>query len=121
MKHIKSINEFYHRTVGFRYSNPTEKYSVICYYSGNLSKEGITSILNDVGVKYEDIDIEEGQEDIKIDGIDTRIDGTVYFDVFVYTDREIDKVLGDIGKNLYTEHNVKVADFTVRPYPKNEE
>ena len=118
MKYIKSINEFYHRTVGFRYSKPTEKYSVICYYQGELSTNILKEIFDDNQISYEDIVIEPGQEDIKTANGDMRVDGVAYFDILVYTSKEIEKILSDIESNLFTESDVRVVDFSVRPYPK---
>lgn len=118
MKHIKSINEFYHRTVGFRYSKPTEKYSVICYYLGELSEASMKNVLDDNQIPYEDLVIEPGKSDIKTANGDIKVDGAAYFDILVYTNKEIDKILTDIESNLYTEDDVRVVDFSIRPYPK---
>ena len=38
MKHIKTINE-YQRTVGFRYSEPREKFNIKVYLDSELTKE----------------------------------------------------------------------------------
>lgn len=121
MKHIKSVNEFYHRTIGFKYSNPTEKYSLILYYIGNLSVEQVKEVLEDNKITYEDIEVNPGQEDVKIDGGNVMVDGVAYFNLLVYTHKEIDKILNDIERGLYIESNVKVVDFTIRPFPKDVE
>ena len=55
MKHIKKLNE-YQRTVGFRYSQPNEKFSIKLYLDGELTKEQIETSLKEIDVVFNDIE-----------------------------------------------------------------
>lgn len=122
MKHIKSINEFYHRTAGFRYSEPSLKYSISGYYIGQISEEELVSTLKDSNVTFDSVEVESNPGDIKIQtesgDRDVKVDGHVSFDVSVYVEREIDSILDNLSKTLYVNYRVKLIDVAANEHGK---
>lgn len=125
MKHIKSINEFYHRTMGFRYSEPTLRFSIACYYQGKTNNEMVTSALDGVGqLKFEKVNVVETPGKIKARDIDDSfydvdIDGTILFDILIYSEREIDKIMEDLTKSLAIDYKVRVVDVKISELGKD--
>jgi hypothetical protein len=134
MKHIKSVNEFYHRAAGFKYSKPSIKVSIVSYYiasSDDLTVSNVKSVLKYLDILSENISIDEEVETITIPGpigpdgssspeqseqID--IDGMLKFDIFVYNEKEIDKILDDISKEFYVDYDVRLIDISAKEQSK---
>ena len=125
MKHIKSINEFYHRTMGFRYSEPALRFSIACYYQGQIDNEGVTSALDGVGqLKFEKVNVVETPGKIKVRDMDDSvydvdINGTIFFDILIYSEREIDKIMEDLTKSLAIDYKVRVVDVKISELGKD--
>ena len=132
MKHIKTINE-YQRTVGFRYSEPREKFSVKLYLDKEISKEIIEDVLKEVDVvfknltiekigdseaitdNFSNIDFEESPEESPEEKDNLVIPTTVVsFDMFVYNEKEIDRIIEDISKLLYIDNEVAIVGTDIK-------
>lgn len=130
MKHLKKFNEeftsFYDRTVGFRYSKPDISIGVTIYFTGNiLSEEDIRTLLDDIDVPVDNIRIEEKREIVQLPSLDEeegevrkksrwekfkdRIsgneevitsDGVITFEMKVYNEKEVDRILKDLAKSM---------------------
>ncbi len=125
MKYIDSINEFYHRTVGFRYSKPDIGFTIMCYYTGEISESNIRDILKDIDVNYTDIIVEEEQETmVSVDPEDSElnedieVDGSIKIDILVYNERELEKILDDFTKSLHIDYDVDIFDLTIKEHSK---
>lgn len=135
MKHIKSRNDFvneasvgYHRTIGFRYSDPNDGFSVSCYYVGDITVEEVESILESVDVKFKNVEVgtekgtistkvEEGEgEEVKEVEEEVKVDGQIKFDIFVYSEKEIEKILDDVVKETWVDYNVRLVDVIFREH-----
>ena len=128
MKRIKLYEEFYHRTVGYRYSEPTIRIAVTCYYTGVITLEDVNKILSDInkltfdtvsvgntpgsmGVeKPVEVQNDEGDESAETTSQEEKFDGEIKFDILVYDDREVDKIMTDFSKTLYLDYDVKIVD-----------
>jgi hypothetical protein len=115
MKHLKSINE-YHRVVGFKYSEPREKYSVSLLCKGlDINEDKINLGLSKVGnLTYDESSIEihlldEGTVAEMPDG-SVEIDAVVNFNVTVYTDREIYGIVDELGHKL-AQFDIEILDY----------
>jgi hypothetical protein len=105
MKHLKSINE-YHRTVGFRYSEPKEKYLVSLLCSGqDITKDKVNLGLS----KVSQLTYDESSIDIKLLDEGTvanspegpiEINAIVTFNVTVYNDKEIYGIVDELGHKI---------------------
>ena len=98
MKHLKTFNERYTRTVGFRYSEPKIEMTMTGAYSGNLTKELIELALDEFEIKKADINI--SNKSGEIDAFEA--DGMFNIDFFVYNERkdDMDSLVSDIGDFL---------------------
>jgi hypothetical protein len=115
MKHIKSINE-YNRTIGFRYSKPRESFHVTLFFAGKLDENSIESVLNNIDVTYESINIrKKSVNDVEIA---EHIDGVAEFDIFIYNEKELRSIFENILKIFENEFNVKIVDFITKENPK---
>lgn len=115
MKHLKSINE-YHRTVGFRYSEPKEKYTVSLLCAGqDITKEKINLGLSKVStLTYDENSIEvnlldEGTMANSPEG-PISIDAVVTFNLTVYNDKEIYGIVDELGHKLI-QFDIEILDF----------
>lgn len=117
MKHIESINEFYERTIGFRYSEPKEKFKFIAAYTGDLTKTDISDILKYYDVKFDNIEIIEKKEVIELEEDMIELTGVIFFDLFVYNEKEIDSIVNGLGKALINELGVEIVNPVVKPFP----
>jgi hypothetical protein len=92
MKHLQSINE-YDRTVGFRYSDPTEKFNIKVYINGELTEEEIKNTLNETDViVLGDIRFEDTPDDYMSDDEDDEVN-VISFDICVYNEKEIERII----------------------------
>ena len=113
MKHLKKFNEdftsFYDRTIGFRYSKPSIAVNVIIYFAGTvLTEENVKSILDDIDVPVEKIVIEEKKQVFRLPSLDdeeamenVESDGVISFEMKVYSDKEVDRILRDFAKSMF--------------------
>jgi hypothetical protein len=105
MKHLKSINE-YNRTVGFRYSKPTESYTVdlLCLGGDNVTKDNINLGLSEVSNLVFDPEMtlvdNMDQREVEMDGNLVIIDSVVNFNVTTYNSKEIYGIVKELNKNL---------------------
>lgn len=140
MKHLKLYEEFYHRTMGFRYSKPSLRYSVISYCSGDkISEKDINDLLSEIDVTHENLYMNEEEatghepEETKIvkdeEGEDKEVenpnagivpDYVIGFDLLVYNDREVDKIINDFTRAMYLDHGIKIVDVAIREVGKPE-
>ena len=115
MKHLKNINE-YHRTVGFRYSEPKEKYVISLLCKGiDITKDKINLGLSKVSaLTYDEssIDInllEEGMIAESPEG-PIEINAVVTFNVTLYNDKEVNGVVEELNRKL-SSFDIEILDF----------
>ena len=113
MKHIKTINE-YQRTVGFRYSEPKEKFNIKVYLDGELSKEEVELALNEADVFFSDIQFEETPDDYVTPEQDQYV-SVVSFDLNVYNQKELERIIEDFSKVISLDYGVKIIEVFVNP------
>ena len=114
MKHLQSINE-YQRTVGFRYSDPTEKFNIKVYINGELTEEEIKNTLNETDViVLGDIRFEDTPDDYMSDDEDDEVN-VISFDICVYNEKEIERIIEDFTKIIYLDYGIKALDFLINP------
>lgn len=117
MKHIKSINEFYHRTMGFRYSEPALRFSITCYYQGRITEEQLSQALENIGnLKFEKVEVNHNDSKRTIrDEVEqiVHINGYMDFDILIYNEREIDSIMENLTKSLYIDYKIKVVDVSI--------
>jgi hypothetical protein len=114
MKHLQSINE-YQRTVGFRYSDPTEKFNIKVYINGELTEEEIKNTLNDIDViLFGDIQFEETPNDY-IPEEEDGVVNVISFDISVYNEKEIERIMEDFTKIVYLDYKIKTLDVSINP------
>ena len=133
MKHIKSVNEFYHRTAGFKYSKPTIRFSVTCYYiaSGDdLSSSIVKAVSKYLNVESENISLDDEVDIVTIPGAvnpdgttseepeQIDVDGMLKFDILIYNEREVEKIMDDITKELYVDYDVRLVDVAIKEQSK---
>lgn len=102
MKHIKRINEF--RTIGFRYSEPTMGFKIKFDYEGDLSSNIMKSVLDNVDVKFENIEITNNKLEI---------------DIFIYNERELESIVESIIRKLNSFFEIRVSNIDVREHKEN--
>lgn len=121
MKYIKSINE-YSRTVGFRYSKPTESFHAVLFFVGDLDENSFQSILDSIDVTYESLIVKQEEDIIEVQiGEEVKevvIDGKVEFDLFIYNEKELFSIFEDILRICDVEFNVQISDFNTKENPK---
>jgi len=121
MKYIKSINE-YNRTIGFRYSKPTESFHVVLFFVGKLDENSFESVLNNIDVTYESLSVRLDENIIEVKEGDKTIevvtDGVVEFDLFIYNEKELRSIFENIIRICDTEFNVQISDFVTKENPK---
>jgi hypothetical protein len=114
MKHLQSINE-YQRTVGFRYSDPKEKFNIKVYINGELTEEEIKNTLNDIDViLFGDIQFEETPNDYIPEEEDDVVN-VISFDISVYNEKEIERIMEDFTKIIYLDYKIKTLDVSINP------
>lgn len=125
MKHIDSINEFYHRTAGFRYSKPDIGFTITCYYIGSISEAKVKEILEDLDVEYTTVLVERHQEIITVTDPedsekeeDIEVDGEIKVDILIYNEREMEKILDDFTKSLHIDYDVDITDLAIKEHSK---
>jgi hypothetical protein len=114
MKHLQSINE-YQRTVGFIYSDPKEKFNIKVYINGELTEEEIKNTLNDIDViLFGDIQFEETPNDYIPEEEDDVVN-VISFDISVYNEKEIERIMEDFTKIIYLDYKIKTLDVSINP------
>lgn len=113
MKHIKNINE-YQRTVGFRYSEPKEKFNIKVYLDDELSKEEVEIALNEADVVFSDIKFEEAPEDYITPEQDQYVN-VISFDVNVYNEKELERIIEDFSKTIHLDYGVRTIEVFIKP------
>jgi len=115
MKHLKNINE-YHRTVGFRYSEPREKYKVSLLCLGQeINVDKIKIGLSKVStLTYDENSIEVNLLD-EGSGVNTpqgpiEVDAVVTFNVTLYNDKEVNGVVEELSHKL-SQFDIEILDF----------
>lgn len=109
LKHLKSINEY--RTMGFRYSDPTDKFDIALLYQGELDQSILEEVLKDYRIDFESIEI----NDKKVETENGISDGYVVISVLVYTDKEINDVVDTIIKHIRIRNKVTTLGVDVQP------
>lgn len=117
MKRIKSINEF-NRTIGFRYSKPTNKFRAISHIQGELSKDSLVKLLNYLDIPYENISIEESTGEVETEEGLEEYDVIVQFDFSVYSEAEIEKIIEEIRNGLIREFECMPLNFFIKELPR---
>jgi len=113
MKHIKTINE-YQRTVGFRYSEPKEGFNIKVYLDGELTEEEVELTLGEIDVAFGDIYFDDVPDDyIPEEECDTLT--SLSFDINVYNEKEIERIMEDFSKTIYFDYNVKALEVFIKP------
>lgn len=118
MKHLKSINE-YNRTVGFRYSEPKEKYTVSLLCKGediteDKIKEGLSKVST---LTYDENSVEvhlldEGMV-AELPGSHVEIDAVVMFNVTIYNEKEVYGIANELNQKL-SKFNIEILDFKTK-------
>lgn len=115
MKHIKTINE-YHRTVGFRYSEPKESYNVSLLCKGQeIDEEKINLGLSKVStLKYNpesiEVNVLEPGTIANLGDVQIEIDAIVSFDVTIYNQNEVNGIVSELGQKL-SQFDIEILDF----------
>lgn len=117
MKHLQTINEFYERTIGFRYSEPQEKFKFVSAFSGEINQSDISNILTHYDVKHENVELIAKSEVIELEGDMIELNGAIFFDLYVYSEKEIDSIVNGLGKVLINEFDVELVNPMVKPFP----
>lgn len=119
------VNENYNRVVGFRYSKPTLGFLIKCYYingeEGNLTTENVETALSKVfDLTYQNIKLDQEFGTILLDeNVELEVDGKLSFEVFVYTERELESIIEEFAKKLYAISDVKCVDFGSKELKSN--
>jgi hypothetical protein len=125
MKHLKNFNEAsigYHRTMGFKYSQPSEKIEIQIAYTSTyeITEEIVSDILEDIDVKNENIAfhpvptgfvVNRIDDEGKLVRSDTIPDGLITFDIYVYNEKEVEKIMDDFGKFMNNEYDFVILDI----------
>lgn len=115
MKHLKTINE-YHRTVGFRYSEPKESYNVSLLCKGQeIDEEKINLGLSKVStLKYNpesiEVNVLEPGTIANLGDVQIEIDAIVSFDVTIYNQNEVNGIVSELGQKL-SQFDIEILDF----------
>jgi hypothetical protein len=117
MKYIKLINEF-NRTIGFRYSQPTNKFKLSLYCFGELSEDSLSKLLKYLDIPHENISIDNQEGSISFDDGDLEFNIVVSFDFSVYSEYEIEKIVEDIRFGLNREFDVETINYKIKELPK---
>jgi hypothetical protein len=117
MKHLQTINE-YTRTVGFRYSDPSIKINAMLLCNADsITEDQISKALEYEKVKFENIQIEEGENFIDADDEEVVSNYVVKFDFYVYNEKEIEAIIDNIRSLLIREYEIQVPDFLFKIAP----
>jgi hypothetical protein len=114
MKHIKKLNE-YQRTVGFRYSQPNEKFNIKVYLDSELKKEEIETSLNEIDVIFGNIKFEDVPEDYVTQEENEVVVSVVTFELSIFNEKELEKILEDFSKIINLDYGVRVLEFFIKP------
>lgn len=114
MKYLKSINEIYHRTLGFRYSEPEEKFDIDCFFIGDLDKETLQKVLRYNRIKTGELEISNKKEVVRIGDSSIEIWGKVKFQIYTYDDRELDHILQSIVTLLYSDFKIELVNINYK-------
>ena len=117
MKYIKPINEF-NRTIGFRYSEPKNKFRANLFCSGELDEELLSKLLEHLDVPYENISIVENEGTISFEDEDVDFNLQISFDFFVYSEGEIEKIIEDVRFGLSREFDVETIQTSIKELPR---
>jgi hypothetical protein len=115
MKHLQTINE-YQRTVGFRYSEPRESYSIDILCKGeDITKEKINlglSKVHELTYDSESIKISLLDEStvVELESGEVEIDAIVHFNITVYTEKEIFAIVEELDKRL-SAFGIQLVDY----------
>ena len=118
MKHLKKINEF-NRTIGFRYSEPKNKFKATFYCVGNLTEDSLSQLLSYLDIKHENISIRLEDGFVTLDD-DQEVEFNVVasFDFAVYSEQEMPKIMEDIRFGLMREFEVDTLHFEIKELPR---
>lgn len=116
MRYISSIKEF--RTIGFRYSEPDIKVNALMYCTGELSKDDLIALLDDINVKFEKLNITEEQKEVEIEDFTIQTNIMVELDFFVFDEKEISTISQEIRTGLNREFDVQVIEFLCKLAPR---
>ena len=111
MKHIKKLNE-YQRTVGFRYSQPKEQFSIKLYLDGELTKEQIETSLKEIDVVFNDIEFIDIDDE---DDAGSEVMTVVTFEIKIYNEKELEKILEDFSKIINLDYDVRTLGVFAKP------
>lgn len=111
MKHIKKLNE-YQRTVGFRYSQPKEQFSIKLYLDGELTKEQIATSLKEIDVVFNDIEFIDIEDE---DDVESEVMSVVTFEINIYNEKELEKILEDFSKIINLDYDVRTLEVFAKP------
>lgn len=117
MKYIKPINEF-NRTIGFRYSKPTNKFRTIFYCFGELIQEDLSNLLEHLDIPYENISIVNDDGTISFEDGESEYNLQLSFDFAVYSEQEIEKIMQDVRFGLSREFDVETIHFLIKELPR---
>ena len=117
MKHIKSINEF--RTIGFKYSEPKLGFTISFDYNGEVSEEDISDILNNMDIKFTNIDINENKKRISIEGRNIDLNGSIKIDINIYNEKDLSEMIKEISRSLYSIFDVSTINHNVKEHKSN--
>jgi len=116
MKYLQTINE-YQRTVGFRYSEPKEKYKVSLLCKGqDINEDKINEGLSKVSeLTYDSKSIEVNLLDegmiAELPEIGyVEISAIVSFNVNLYNEKEVNGVVSELGQKL-SKFDIEILDF----------
>jgi hypothetical protein len=114
MKYLKSINEIYHRTLGFRYSEPGGKFDIHCFFIGDLDSETLQKVLRYNRIKTGELEISNRNEVVRIGDSNIEVSGTVKFQIYTYDDRELDHILQSIVTSLYSDFGIELVNINYK-------
>ena len=117
MKYIKSINEF--RTIGFRYSEPTLGFLISCYYSGVVTEEDISDVLEKLNIKFDSIDITDEFGTLKTEHGLIEVNGIISFNIFIYNEKEIESILDEFNRLMYSVFETRTINYQIKEHREN--
>jgi hypothetical protein len=87
MKNLKSFNERYTRTIGFRYSEPKIEMELTAIFNDDLQKELLQEAFDEFDIKIGNIEVSNDFSELNID---EECDGWFTINFFVYNERKDD-------------------------------
>lgn len=117
MKHIKSINEF--RTVGFRYSEPKLGFTILFDYIGKINEEDISDILNNMDIKFTNIEISKEEKKTFVQNNSIDINGRVKIDINIYNEKDLTEIIKELSRLLFSMFDVGTVNHDVKEHRSN--